>query len=191
MRDNYANIYVSIYTYEQLCKLCEQLYKEHVLRSTILFLRARIFRNLLLPRTKMYFLFSSLLIFIVLLPSTFAQFQFFEQMFSGNAHHHHHQQQQQQPQNVASDSNWYRQTYDGGIVSFYFISNTCFSQISLYLRPHLQFLFFKPNTSTKNLSPYTQSLIYETHSLLLQLPMPIHARMCAFPASLPVRVPRQ
>jgi hypothetical protein len=36
-----------------------------------------------------------------------AQFQFFEQMFGG-------QQQQQQPQNVASDSNWYRQNYEAG-----------------------------------------------------------------------------
>jgi hypothetical protein len=55
----------------------------------------------------------SLLIFLSLLSSTFAQFQFFEQMFSGNAHHHRQHQQQQQ-QNVASDSAWYRQTYDGG-----------------------------------------------------------------------------
>ncbi|KAI9724998.1 MAG: hypothetical protein M1812_000274 [Candelaria pacifica] len=38
-----------------------------------------------------------------------AQFQFFEQMFQGNQ-----QQQQQQPQNVASDSSWYRQNYEAG-----------------------------------------------------------------------------
>jgi hypothetical protein len=36
-----------------------------------------------------------------------AQFQFFEQMFNG-------QQQQQEPQNVASDSNWYKQVYEQG-----------------------------------------------------------------------------
>jgi hypothetical protein len=39
-----------------------------------------------------------------------AQFQFFEQMFGGQ------QQQQQQPQNVASDSNWYRQNYEAGMI---------------------------------------------------------------------------
>ncbi len=40
-----------------------------------------------------------------------AQFQFFEQMFQGGGHQH----QQQQPQNVASDSSWYRQNYEAGI----------------------------------------------------------------------------
>jgi 2',3'-cyclic-nucleotide 2'-phosphodiesterase (5'-nucleotidase family) len=39
-----------------------------------------------------------------------AQFQFFDQFFGG------HQQQQAPPekQNVASDSTWYRQTWEGG-----------------------------------------------------------------------------
>jgi hypothetical protein len=36
-----------------------------------------------------------------------AQFQFFEQMFQG-------QGQQQEPQNVASDSGWYQETYENG-----------------------------------------------------------------------------
>lgn len=39
-----------------------------------------------------------------------AQFQFFEQMFQGQG-----QQEPQQQQNVASDSNWYQQTYNEGI----------------------------------------------------------------------------
>ena len=37
-----------------------------------------------------------------------AQFQLFEQMFGGG------QQQAHQPQDVASDSNWYRQNWDNG-----------------------------------------------------------------------------
>ena len=41
-----------------------------------------------------------------------AQFQFFEHMFQGAGQ----QQQQAQPQNVASDSSWYRQNYEAGIL---------------------------------------------------------------------------
>lgn len=51
------------------------------------------------------------LILLFLLPLTSAQFQFFEQMFQGG-----HQQQQQQPQNVASDSRWYQETYESGML---------------------------------------------------------------------------
>ena len=40
-----------------------------------------------------------------------AQFQFFEQMFQQGGQ----QQQQQEKQNVASDSEWYQQTYDSGM----------------------------------------------------------------------------
>jgi len=40
-----------------------------------------------------------------------AQFQFFEQMFQGQQQ----PQQHQEPQNVASDSTWYQQTYESGI----------------------------------------------------------------------------
>ena len=43
-----------------------------------------------------------------------AQFQFFEQMFQG-------QGQQQEPQNVASDSGWYQETYENG-ESFHFFA---------------------------------------------------------------------
>ena len=46
-----------------------------------------------------------------------AQFQFFDQMFNG-------QQQQQEPQNVASDSNWYKQVYEQGKIA------SCFSRYS-------------------------------------------------------------
>lgn len=48
-----------------------------------------------------------LVIFSITLPVT-AQFNFFEQMFGGQ------QQAQQAPQNVGSDSAWYRQQYDAG-----------------------------------------------------------------------------
>ena len=51
----------------------------------------------------------SLLICLFLGPAH-AQFQFFEQMFQGGGQ----QQQHQQPQNVASDSQWYQQTYESG-----------------------------------------------------------------------------
>ena len=59
-----------------------------------------------------------------------AQFQFFEQMFSGGGHQHHGQQQQQEKQNVASDSEWYQRTYDGGMHTLYF---TSYSSILLFL----------------------------------------------------------
>jgi hypothetical protein len=51
---------------------------------------------------------QSLLLLITLALSVSAQFQFFEQFFNGD------QQQQAQPQNVASDSSWYRQNYAKG-----------------------------------------------------------------------------
>ena len=59
------------------------------------------------------FLLSILLTTLLLLLSTLssAQFQFFEQMFQQPQ-----QQQQQQQQNVASDSVWYQQTYDSGML---------------------------------------------------------------------------
>ena len=44
-----------------------------------------------------------------------AQFQFFEQMFNQGGQQQRHQQQQDQPQNVASDSEWYQRTYEGGM----------------------------------------------------------------------------
>jgi hypothetical protein len=53
-----------------------------------------------------------LLLFVGLFFTTSAQFQFFEQMFGGGG------QQQQQPQNVPSDSNWYRQNYEAGTLIF-------------------------------------------------------------------------
>jgi len=57
----------------------------------------------------MHSLLSSLLTFLSLTAIVSAQFHFFEQMFGGG------QQQQQQPQNVGSDSGWYRQHYEGGM----------------------------------------------------------------------------
>lgn len=52
---------------------------------------------------------SSLLAFLSLTVFVSAQFHFFEQMFGGGQ-----QQQQQQPQNVGSDSGWYRKHYESG-----------------------------------------------------------------------------
>jgi hypothetical protein len=62
-------------------------------------------------------LISALLVFI--LPVS-AQFQFFEQMFNQGGH-----QQQQQPQNAGSDSAWYQQRYEDGMI--------CQSQKSRYI----------------------------------------------------------
>ncbi|MCJ1229857.1 Long chronological lifespan protein 2 [Toensbergia leucococca] len=50
-----------------------------------------------------------------------AQFQFFEQMFGGQGGQ---QQQQQQPQNVASDSTWYQQTYESAHCTNYLCPGT-------------------------------------------------------------------
>jgi hypothetical protein len=52
---------------------------------------------------------------LLLLLGANAQFQFFEQMFQGQQQQ---QQQQQAPQNVPSDSSWYQQNYDNGMVPY-------------------------------------------------------------------------
>ena len=60
-----------------------------------------------------------LLTLICSLASTsLAQFQFFEQMFNQGGQQQRHQQQPDQPQNVASDSEWYQRTYEGGMHTF-------------------------------------------------------------------------
>ncbi|KXS99305.1 hypothetical protein AC578_6730 [Pseudocercospora eumusae] len=51
------------------------------------------------------------LILLLLTPITSAQFFNFGNIFNQNPHQHHHQQE---PQNVASDSEWYRQNYEAG-----------------------------------------------------------------------------
>ncbi|KAL8664544.1 MAG: hypothetical protein Q9202_002953 [Teloschistes flavicans] len=71
---------------------------------------------MLLP-TILISLFSS----ILLLPLASAQFQFFEQMFQGGGHQH---AQQQQPQNVASDSRWYQETYESAHCTNYLCPGT-------------------------------------------------------------------
>jgi len=58
-----------------------------------------------------FFSLNLLFTLFTLLSLTFAQFQFFEQMFNGGGQ----QQQHHQPQNVASDASWYQQTYESGI----------------------------------------------------------------------------
>jgi hypothetical protein len=57
-------------------------------------------------KTPFSLVFTTLLLFVL---PTFAQFQFFEQMFNQGG------QQQQQPQNAASDSSWYKQQYEAGV----------------------------------------------------------------------------
>ncbi|MCJ1264996.1 Long chronological lifespan protein 2 [Lobaria immixta] len=65
---------------------------------------------------------SFILLLSLLTALTSAQFQFFEQMFSGGNQQQHHPQQQQQ--NVASDSNWYRKTYDSAYCTNYLCPGT-------------------------------------------------------------------
>ena len=58
-----------------------------------------------------------------------AQFQMFEQLFNQGGQR---QQQQQQQQNVASDSEWYQRTYDGGMLD-HFITDSLLNWPSLQL----------------------------------------------------------
>jgi hypothetical protein len=64
----------------------------------------------------MYALLKLPLGFLLLTVGANAQFQFFEQMFQGQQHH-----QPQAPQNVPSDSSWYQQNYDNGMLLFVLI----------------------------------------------------------------------
>lgn len=99
--------------------------------------------------------------------SASAQFQFFEQMFGGGGgggHAHHHQQQ---AQNVPSDSGWYQQQYEGGMI-------TTLSS-PLY-------------TPTSSKMGERRRLTCTTCSPLRQLPLPRYARLCPLPAPLPLRV---
>ncbi|KAI4755064.1 hypothetical protein E4T52_10319 [Aureobasidium sp. EXF-3400] len=57
-------------------------------------------------KTPLSLVFTTLLLFVL---PTFAQFQFFEQMFNQGG------QQQQQPRNAASDSSWYKQQYEAEV----------------------------------------------------------------------------
>ena len=65
----------------------------------------------------MYALLKLPLGILLLVAGANAQFQFFEQMFQGQQQH----QQQQAPQNVPSDSSWYQQNYDKGMLPFVFL----------------------------------------------------------------------
>ena len=113
-----------------------------------------------------------LLALTTLLPFTFAQFQFFEQMFQGG--HQHPHQQQQQAQNVASDSEWYQQTYESGKIPLPFPSPQC------------------PMPKTLSPSPFPQpnTLANRKHSTLHQLPLPLHPRLRPFSPPLPLRLSR-
>ncbi len=62
----------------------------------------------------MYSLLKLPLGILILVAGANAQFQFFEQMFQGQQ-----QQQQQAAHNVPSDSNWYQQNYDNGMLPFF------------------------------------------------------------------------
>jgi hypothetical protein len=53
---------------------------------------------------------------LLLVAGANAQFQFFEQMFQGQQQ----ERQQQAPENVPSDSSWYQQHYDNGMLPFVF-----------------------------------------------------------------------
>ena len=54
---------------------------------------------------------AALLSFFLLLPAVTAQFQFFGDFFGQQGQQQGHQQEKQ---NVASDSSWYRQTWETG-----------------------------------------------------------------------------
>lgn len=54
--------------------------------------------------------FTALLSFLLLAPTVFAQFQFFDQFFGQQGQ----QQGSQEKQNVASDSSWYKQNWEAG-----------------------------------------------------------------------------
>jgi len=74
-------------------------------------------------KTPLSLLFTTLLLFVL---PTFAQFQFFEQMFNQGG------QQQQQAQNAASDSSWYKQQYEAGMS----LQQACYANI--WLTRHVQ-----------------------------------------------------
>jgi len=59
------------------------------------------------PHIKMRPISQTILLLLALCFSVSAQFQFFEQMFGGG-------QQHQEPQNMPSDSSWYRENYANG-----------------------------------------------------------------------------
>jgi len=94
-----------------------------------------------------------------------AQFQFFEQMFQGQ--HQQQQQQHQEPQNVASDSTWYQQTYESGIYPL-------FSSLSLFYKLPLQRL-------TADLAHVAHCTNYLCPETLACVHFPHHCP-CAFPA---------
>lgn len=92
---------------------------------------------------------------LLLISPAMAQFFNFGNMFGQQ------QQQQQEPQNMASDSDWYQQNYDGGMYA-----------ASL-------FAFFK--------SSYTDVVCSST---LRQIPLPTYALLRAFPTPLSLRIPQ-
>ncbi|KAI4182146.1 MAG: hypothetical protein L6R41_006168 [Letrouitia leprolyta] len=90
-----------------------------------------------------------------LIPLAAAQFQFFEQMFNRGG-----EPQQQRPQNVASDSGWYRETYESGTAPLSFASplpfNPFFFPFSILhspFSPNVPPLPFHPLTSAPTLPP--------------------------------------
>jgi hypothetical protein len=79
---------------------------------------------------RMKSIMQSILLLLALALSTSAQFQFFEQFF-GNEQHQH-----QQPQNVPSDSSWYKENYAKGKrsdCSIRILEADCFSSTLLEL----------------------------------------------------------
>ena len=61
-----------------------------------------------------------------------AQFQMFEHLFNQGGQ----QQQQQRQQNVASDSDWYQRTYDGGKLNHvHYVISGCASVVSISAFP--------------------------------------------------------
>lgn len=92
-----------------------------------------------------------------------AQFQFFEQMFNQGGQQQ--QQRQQQEQNVASDSEWYQKTYEGGML---------------------------PQSFSVSCGVLFVAAMFEAddhYSTLHELSLPWHTRLRTLPTSLPLRIP--
>lgn len=84
-----------------------------------------------------------------------AQIPFFENFFQGGGGgggggHQHQQQQQQREQNVASDSEWYQRTSDGGMYAYIYILTTYSAGL----------LGAKTNTCWQHTAPITFVLVH-------------------------------
>jgi hypothetical protein len=102
---------------------------------------------------------ATILALMTLLSTTFAQFQFFEQMFNGDGgqQQHHHQQRQA---NVASDSEWYQGVYHQGKLSPIYLPTNIALQTCRTLHHELMLLVARCD---KYLCPGTLACVHFPH----------------------------